>query len=276
MYWRLLENYIYDMVRTKKGDIKGIKFIKIDKLQYKIYDKDGNFKRTLEVDTLSRDVTDVTSNTAVKGSITSILRKEVRDNGGDYRIFVYNGDDEYEVSGASNTVLSTYLKGFSKYEGCRLKNMTCIFDCIEEVFGKKDYYTNTEVKRVMSRSSIYESQGMDLELQTIEQQQQKCGVANLYLLDLRRDKIIFSVDFLVANEGKAVSLVKENPKEYRKLLKLYYDKFGQQDIPFERFSMKCAKVITGMTLDFICYPKNKEDLLRIKPTVVRPSLYNVG
>ena len=31
-----------------------------------------------------------------------------------------------------------------------------------------------------------------------------------------------------------------------------------------------------MTLDFICYPKDKEDSIRIKPTIVRPSLYNVG
>ena len=42
------------------------------------------------------------------------------------------------------------------------------------------------------------------------------------------------------------------------------------------FIVKGFKVITGMTLDFICYPKTKEDLLRIKPKTVRPSMYDVG
>ena len=274
MGWKLLGNYIYDMVRNKKGEIKGISFSKIDNLQYRVYNKDGSFKRILEVDTSSRKVIDVTNNVALSGKITSIVKKEINDNGGYYRTLAYRGGDEYEVSSTSNTVLSTYLKGFSKYEGCKLKNMTGIFECIEEVFGKKKYYKNAEIKSIMSRSNIYELQGMDLDLQIIEQQQQKCGVANLYAIDLRRDKIIFSVDFLVVNDGKALSLVKKNPKEYSKLLKLYYNKFGQQVIPFERFRVKCVKVITGMTLDFICYPKNNDDLVRIKPTVIRPSLYN--
>ena len=277
MDWKLSGYYVYDMVRTKKGLVKGIKFIRVDKFQYRFYDEEGNFEKTLEVDIETRKVTDITNNISLKEKITTLVRKEERNSKGYYTVFAIKDDnEEIKVSYISSTELSTYLKKFSKYENCKLKNMSGILDCIAETYGEQEYYTNTDVKRVMQKSSIYEAQGISLEIQNIEEQQNKCGVANLYLLDVRKDKIIFSVDFLVANDGKAVNLVKENPKDFVKLLKLYYDKFANQELPFDRFIIKKFKVITGMTLDFICYPKTKEDLLRIKPKTVRPSMYDVG
>ena len=277
MDWKLSGYYVYDMVRTKKGLVKGIKFIRVDKFQYRFYDEEGNFEKTLEVDIETRKVTDITNNISLKEKITTLVRKEERNSKGYYTVFAIKDDnEEIKVSYISSTELSTYLKKFSKYENCKLKNMSGILDCIAETYGEQEYYTNTDVKRVMQKSSIYEAQGISLEIQNIEEQQNKCGVANLYLLDVRKDKIIFSVDFLVANDGKAVNLVKENPKDFVKLLKLYYDKFANQELSFDRFIIKKFKVITGMTLDFICYPKTKEDLLRIKPKTVRPSIYDVG
>lgn len=277
MDWKLSGYYVYDMVRTKKGLVKGIKFIRVDKFQYRFYDEDGNFEKTLEVDIKTRKVTDITNNISLKEKITTLVRKEERNSKGYYTVFAIKDDnEEIKVSYISSTELSTYLKKFSKYENCKLKNMSGILDCIAETYGEQEYYTNTDVKRVMQKNNIYEAQGISLDLQNIEEQQNKCGVANLYLLDVRKDKIIFSVDFLVANDGKAVNLVKENPKDFVKLLKLYYDKFANQELPFDRFIIKKFKVITGMTLDFICYPKTKEDLLRIKPKTVRPSMYGVG
>lgn len=277
MDWKLSGYYVYDMVRTKKGLVKGIKFIRVDKFQYRFYDEDGNFEKTLEVDIKTRKVTDITNNISLKEKITTFVRKEERNSKGYYTVFAIKDDnEEIKVSYISSTELSTYLKKFSKYENCKLKNMSGILDCIAETYGEQEYYTNTDVKRVMQKNNIYEAQGISLDLQNIEEQQNKCGVANLYLLDVRKDKIIFSVDFLVANDGKAVNLVKENPKDFVKLLKLYYDKFANQELPFDRFIIKKFKVITGMTLDFICYPKTKEDLLRIKPKTVRPSMYDVG
>lgn len=277
MDWKLSGYYVYDMVKTKKGLVKGIKFIRVDKFQYRFYDEDGNFEKTLEVDIKTRKVTDITNNISLKEKITTLVRKEERNSKGYYTVFAIKDDnEEIKVSYISSTELSTYLKKFSKYENCKLKNMSGILDFIAETYGEQEYYTNTDVKRVMQKSSIYEAQGISLEIQNIEEQQNKCGVANLYLLDVRKDKIIFSVDFLVANDGKAVNLVKENPKDFVKLLKLYYDKFANQELPFDRFIIKKFKVITGMTLDFICYPKTKEDLLRIKPKTVRPSMYDVG
>lgn len=277
MDWKLSGYYVYDMVKTKKGLVKGIKFIRVDKFQYRFYDEDGNFEKTLEVDIKTRKVTDITNNISLKEKITTLVRKEERNSKGYYTVFAIKDDnEEIKVSYISSTELSTYLKKFSKYENCKLKNMSGILDCIAETYGEQEYYTNTDVKRVMQKNNIYEAQGISLDLQNIEEQQNKCGVANLYLLDVRKDKIIFSVDFLVANDGKAVNLVKENPKDFVKLLKLYYDKFANQELPFDRFIIKKFKVITGMTLDFICYPKTKEDLLRIKPKTVRPSMYDVG
>lgn len=275
MYWKLSGYYVYDMVRTKKGLVKGIKFIRVDKFQYRFYDEEGNFEKTLEVDIETRKVTDITNNISLKEKITTLVRKEERNSKGYYTVFAIKEDnEEIKVSYISSTELSTYLKKFSKYENCKLKNMSGILDCIAETYGEQEYYTNTDVKRVMQKNNIYEAQGISLDLQNIEEQQNKCGVANLYLLDVRKDKIIFSVDFLVANDGKAVNLVKENPKDFVKLLKLYYDKFANQELPFDRFIIKKFKVITGMTLDFICYTKTKEDLLRIKPKTVRPSMYD--
>lgn len=277
MDWKLSGYYVYDMVRTKKGLVKGIKFIRVDKFQYRFYDEDGNFEKTLEVDIKTRKVTDITNNISLKEKITTLVRKEERNSKGYYTVFAIKDDnEEIKVSYISSTELSTYLKKFSKYENCKLKNMSGILDCIAETYGEQEYYTNTDVKRVMQKNNIYEAQGISLDLQNIEEQQNKCGVANLYLLDVRKDKIIFSVDFLVANDGKAVNLVKENPKDFVKLLKLYYDKFANQELPFDRFIIKKFKVITGMTLDFICYPKTKEDLLRIKSKTVRPSMHDVG
>lgn len=277
MDWKLSGYYVYDMVRTKKGLVKGIKFIRVDKFQYRFYDEDGNFEKTLEVDIETRKVTDITNNISLKEKITTLVRKEERNSKGYYTVFAIKDDnEEIKVSYISSTELSTYLKKFSKYENCKLRNMSGILDCIAETCGEQEYYTNTDVKRVMQKNNIYEAQGISLDLQNIEEQQNKCGVANLYLLNVRKDKIIFSVDFLVANDGKAVNLVKENPKDFVKLLKLYYDKFANQELPFDRFIIKKFKVITGMTLDFICYPKTKEDLLRIKPKTVRPSMYDVG
>lgn len=277
MDWKLSGYYVYDMVRTKKGLVKGIKFIRVDKFQYRFYDEEGNFEKTLEVDIETRKVTDITNNISLKEKITTLVRKEERNSKGYYTVFAIKDDnEEIKVSYISSTELSTYLKKFSKYENCKLKNMSGILDFIAETYGEQEYYTNTDVKRVMQKNNIYEAQGISLDLQNIEEQQNKCGVANLYLLDVRKDKIIFSVDFLVANDGKAVNLVKENPKDFVKLLKLYYDKFANQELPFDRFIIKKFKVITGMTLDFICYPKTKEDLLRIKPKTVRPSMYDVG
>lgn len=277
MDWKLSGYYVYDMVRTKKGLVKGIKFIRVDKLQYRFYDEEGNFEKTLEVDIETRKVTDITNNIPLKEKITTLVRKEERNSKGYYTVFAIKDDnEEIKVSYISSTELSTYLKKFSKYENCKLKNMSGILDCIAETYGEQEYYTNTDVKRVMQNNKIYEAQGISLDLQNIEEQQNKCGVANLYLLDVRKDKIIFSVDFLVANDGKAVNLVKENPKDFVKLLKLYYDKFANQELPFDRFIVKKFKVITGMTLDFICYPKTKEDLLRIKTKTVRPSMYDAG
>lgn len=277
MDWKLSGYYVYDMVKTKKGLVKGIKFIRVDKFQYRFYDEEGNFEKTLEVDIETRKVTDITNNISLKEKITTLVRKETVNSKGYYTIFaIKDNKEEIEVSCISSTELSTYLKKFSKYENCKLKNISGILDFIAETCGEQEYYTNTDVKRVMQKSSVYEAQGISLELQNIEEQQNKCGVANLYLLDVRKDKIIFSVDFLVINDGKAVNLVKENPKDFIKLLKLYYDKFANQELPFDRFVIKNFKVITGMTLDFICYPKTKEDLLRIKPKTVRPSMYDVG
>lgn len=277
MDWKLSGYYVYDMVRTKKGLVKGIKFIRVDKFQYRFYDEEGNFEKTLEVDIETRKVTDITNNISLKEKITTLVRKEERNSKGYYTVFAIKDDnEEIKVSYISSTELSTYLKKFSKYENCKLKNMSGILDCIAETYGEQEYYTNTDVKRVMQKNNICEAQGISLDLQNIEEQQNKCGVANLYLLDVRKDKIIFSVDFLVANDGKAVNLVKENPKDFVKLLKLYYDKFANQELPFDRFIIKEFKVITGMTLDFICYPKTKEDLLRIKPKTVRPSMYDAG
>lgn len=277
MDWKLSGYYVYDMVRTKKGLVKGIKFIRVDKFQYRFYDEEGNFEKTLEVDIETRKVTDITNNITLKEKITTLVRKEERNLKGYYTVFAIKDDnEEIKVSYISSTELSTYLKKFSKYENCKLKNMSGILDCIAETCGEQEYYTNTDVKRVMQKNNIYEAQGISLDLQNIEEQQNKCGVANLYLLDVRKDKIIFSVDFLVANDGKAVNLVKENPKDFVELLKLYYDKFANQELPFDRFIIKKFKVITGMTLDFICYPKTKEDLLRIKPKTVRPSMYDAG
>lgn len=277
MDWKLSGYYVYDMVRTKKGLVKGIKFIRVDKFQYRFYDEDGNFEKTLEVNIKTRKVTDITNNIKLKEKITTIVKREEENGRGFYTVFAINSNgEEIEVSCTSSTELSTYLKKFSKYENCKLKNMSGILDYIVETYGEKLYYSNADVKKVMQNNKIYEAQGISLDLQNIEAQQKKCGVANLYMMDIRKDKVVFSVDFLVANDGKAVNLVKENPKDFAKLLKLYYDKYANQELSFDRFIIKSFRVITGMTLDFMCYPKTKEDLSRLKPNTIRPSMYDNG
>ena len=277
MDWKLSGYYVYDMVRTKKGLVKGIKFIRVDKFQYRFYDEDGNFEKTLEVNIRTRKVTDITNNIKLKEKITTIVKREEENGRGFYTVFaIISNGKELEVSCTSSTELSTYLKKFSKYENCKLRNMNGILDYIVETYGEKLYYSNADVKKVMQNNKIYEAQGISLDLQNIEAQQKKCGVANLYMMDIRKDKVIFSVDFLVANDGKAVNLVKENPRDFAKLLKLYYDKYSNQELSFDRFTIKSFRVITGMTLDFMCYPKTKEDLSRLKPNIIRPSLYDNG
>ena len=277
MDWKLSGYYVYDMVRTKKGLVKGIKFIRVDKFQYRFYDEEGNFEKTLEVNIRTRKVTDITNNIKLQEKITTIVKREEENGRGFYTVFAINSNgEEIEVSCTSSTELSTYLKKFSKYENCKLKNMSGILDYIVETYGEKLYYSNADVKKVMQNNKIYEAQGISLDLQNIEAQQKKCGVANLYMMDIRKDKVVFSVDFLVANDGKAVNLVKENPKDFAKLLKLYYDKYANQELSFDRFTIKSFRVITGMTLDFMCYPKTKEDLSRLKPNTIRPSMYDNG
>lgn len=276
MQWKLSSYYVYCFERGLSGEIIGLKCRKVNKLQYKIYNEDGSFRKILEVELTGtkRKVTDITNNIEYKDSCTSLIKKEKGIAGTVCKMVALSDKSQYDVSTVSNSELSTYLRSFSKYENFRIKNMGKILDYTISTIGKKEVYTNDDIKEIMSEDEVYASRlGADLGLLELNKQQSKLGVANLYLLDIRRDKVILSVDFLVVNEGKAVDIVKNNKEEFVKLMNMYWDKYGCQNITFDRLMVNHCKIITGMTIDFICYPRTREDAMRIVPKVVRPTVY---
>lgn len=274
MDYKLSGTYIYNIKKDNTGKYKGITFYKVAEIIYILYDKENVEYNKVILNTSNRKLYDYETGKQIKKSATSLIREA--NNKGYYLINarINKGDKrEIRVSTVNGTDLSYYLRSFVKDSRVRIKNMSDILKLIAETYDNKGYYTNKNIEKVIDSDEFYESMGLSKSVLELEELKNQCGVANLYSIDIRPDVIIFAVDFLIKYDGKNKVMVRKHPKEFKKLIEAFYNAYAGQDLPFDRFELRSFKVITGMTIDFMCFPKTEEDSMRINRNYVRPKTF---
>ncbi len=274
MDYKLSGAYIYDIKKDKDSNYKGITFYKVAEIIYSLYDKRNVEYDRVVLKTSNRKLYNYRTGEHLKKSTASLIR-EANDKG-HYLISVkINEDDkeEIKVSTVNGTDLSYYLRSFVKDKRVRIKNMSDILNLIAETYGEKKLYTNKNIEKIIESDEFYECIGLSKAGLELEELKNQCGVANLYSIDVRPDVIVFAIDFLIKYDGKNKLMVRKHPKEFKKLIEAYYNAYACQELPFDRLELRSFKVITGMTIDFMCFPKTKEDSMRINRTHIRPKAY---